>query len=386
MPNYPNSLRSKLPRVGTNIFTKMSALSQETGAINLSQGFPDFKLDDQLIGLVNHYMQSGFNQYAPMPGILRLREVLSAKIESLYSAKYNPETEVTITAGGTQAIYTAITALIDEGDEVIIFTPAYDCYAPAVILNGGKPIYVQLKYPHYNIDWDEVKKVVNRRTKMIIINTPHNPTGTVLSAQDMEQLDKITRDNDIIILSDEVYEHIIFDGYEHQSIARFPHLAKRSLMVYSFGKTFHATGWKMGFIAGPAKLMAEFRKVHQFLIFAVNHPVQHALADYLQNPDTYNYLSSAYEQKRNYFLQQLKGSKFKFAPSAGTYFQLLDYSAISDEKDTDFAVRITKEFGVSAIPVSVFYHNPIDHKMLRFCFAKQEDTLLKAAEILKSIR
>ena len=386
MPTYPNSLRSKLPRVGTNIFTKMSALSNEVGAINLSQGFPDFKLDPQLVDLVNHYMNSGFNQYAPMVGILRLREVLAAKIESLYTAKYNPETEITITAGGTQAIYTAITALIDEGDEVIIFTPAYDCYAPAVILNGGKPIYVQLKFPHYTIDWDEVKKVVNRRTKMIIINTPHNPTGTVLSARDLEQLDKITRNNDIIILCDEVYEHIIFDGNEHQSIARFPHLAKRSLMVYSFGKTFHATGWKMGFVVGPSKLMNEFRKVHQFLVFSVNHPIQHALADYLQNVDTYMHLGAAYQHKRDYFLQQLKGSKFKIAPSAGTYFQLLDYSSISDEKDVDFAVRITKEYGVSAIPVSVFYHNPIDNKVLRFCFAKQEDTLAKAGEILKTVK
>lgn len=385
MPTYPNSVKSKLPRVGVNIFTQMSALSQETGAINLSQGFPDFQVDPNLIGLVNHYMNSGFNQYAPMAGILRLREVLAQKFEKLYSSKYNPETEFTLTAGGTQALYTAISALVNEGDEVIIFTPAYDCYAPAVQLNGGKPIYVQLKYPHYEIDWDEVKKVMNRRTKMIIINTPHNPTGTVMNAQDMAQLTKLTEGADIFILSDEVYEHIVFDGYEHQSIARFPQLAKRSLMVYSFGKTFHATGWKMGFVVGPAKLMNEFRKIHQFQVFAINHPIQHALADYLQDEKTYINLDKAYQQKRDYFLAQLKGSKFKWSPSAGSYFQLLDYSSITDEKDTDFAIRITKEFGVSAIPVSVFYHNPEDNKVLRFCFAKQEDTLAKAGEILRSI-
>lgn len=385
MQNYPNTLRSKLPRVGVNIFTKMSALSQEVGAINLSQGFPDFKVSEKLTGLVNHYMQEGFNQYAPMPGILPLREAISKKMESLYSAQYDPETEITITAGATQGIYSAISALVDEGDEVVIFTPAYDCYAPAVTLNGGKPIFVQLKHPYYSIDWDEVKKIITRRTKMVVLNTPHNPTGAVLSAEDMAQLERIVEGNDIIILSDEVYEHIIFDGYEHQSVARYPNLAKRAMIVYSFGKTFHATGWKLGYVLGPKKLMEEFRKVHQFQVFACNHPMQRAMADYLADEENYLHVADDYQNKRNFFLDKLKGSRFKVTATPGTYFQLLDYSAITDENDEEFAVRITKEFGVSAIPVSVFYHNPVDHKVLRFCFAKQEETLEKAAEILKSI-
>lgn len=385
MPSFPNSIRTKLPRIGVNIFTKMSTLAHEQGAINLSQGFPDFSAPTELINLVHHYMLQGANQYAPMAGVMRLREVIAQKVEQLYSTKYNPETEITITSGGTQAIYAAITALVNEEDEVIIFTPAYDCYAPAILLNGAKPIYIQLKAPYYTIDWDEVKKVVNRRTRMIIINTPHNPTGTILNAQDMVELDKITRDSEIVVLSDEVYEHIVFDGYEHQSVARYPNLAKRSLLVYSFGKTFHATGWKIGYVIGPAKLMAEFRKVHQFQVFAANHPIQLALADFLSNTQNYLTVSGIFEAKRNYFLNLLKPSRFKIIPSAGTYFQLLDYSGISNEKDVDFAIRLTKEFKIASIPVSVFYHNPLDHKVLRFCFAKKEETLAAATQILCSI-
>lgn len=385
MPIFPSSIKSKLPSTGVNIFSKMSALSQQEGAINLSQGFPDFGVSPVLISLVNKYMNLGMNQYAPMAGIPRLRQVLSQKVNLLYGVEYNPETEITVTAGGTQAIYSAITAYINEGDEVIIFTPAYDCYAPAVELNGGKPIYVQLKYPNYNVDWSEVKKVVNRRTKMIIINTPHNPTGTVLSAADMAELEKITDGSDILIMSDEVYEHIIFDGKEHQSLARYPKLANRSILIYSFGKTFHATGWKMGYVLAPEKLMDEFKKIHQFQVFACNHPVQHALTDYLEIEGSYQGISQVYEQKRDFFLSELKGSRFKVRPSEGTYFQLLDYSEITDEKDTDFADRITKEFKVSAIPVSVFYHLPVYNKVLRFCFAKQEETLKAATAILRNI-
>jgi methionine aminotransferase len=385
MPLYPDNIKSKLPGIGVNIFSKMSALSQKHGAINLSQGFPDFGISPHLVDLVNHYMSNGFNQYAPMEGVLKLREAISTKVEALYSAKYEAETEITITAGGTQAIYSAITAFINEGDEVIIFTPAYDCYAPAVELNGGKPIYVQLKEPYYNVDWSEVKKVMTRRTKMIVINTPHNPTGAVLSSQDMVELERLTNGTDIIVLSDEVYEHILFDGYEHQSVARFPKLAERSLLIYSFGKTLHATGWKMGYVLGAKNLMKEFRKIHQFQVFAVNHPIQHALADFLSNEENYKHISSVYEQKRNFFLNALKGSRFKFSPTPGSYFQLLDYSTITDENDVKFAERLTKEFKVSAIPISVFYHRPLDNKVLRFCFAKQEETLAAAAEILKNI-
>jgi methionine transaminase len=385
MPLYPDNIKSKLPGIGVNIFSKMSALSKKYGAINLSQGFPDFGVSPHLVSLVNHYMSIGFNQYAPMEGVLKLREAISTKVQALYSAKYEAETEITITAGGTQAIYSAITAFITEGDEVIIFTPAYDCYAPAVELNGGKPIYVQLKDPNYNVDWSEVKKVMTRRTKMIVINTPHNPTGAVLSSQDMVELERLTSGTDIIILSDEVYEHILFDGYEHQSVARFPKLAERSLLIYSFGKTLHATGWKIGYVLGAKNLMKEFRKVHQFQVFAVNHPIQHALADFISNEKNYKQISSVYEQKRDFFLDALKSSRFKFSPTPGTYFQLLDYSTITDENDVKFAERLTKEFKVSAIPVSVFYHRSLDKKVLRFCFAKQEETLAAAAEILKDI-
>lgn len=379
---YPSSVSSKLPKVGTTIFTVMSALAKEHNAYNLSQGFPDFEVAPKLIELVHEKMKSGWNQYAPMAGAMPLREAVAEKTERLYSAQYNPEKEITITAGGTQALYTAITALVKEEDEVIIFTPAYDCYAPAIELSGGKPIYVPLSAPTYNIDWNEVKKLINRRTRMIILNTPHNPTGTVLSAQDMMHLEAITRDNDIIILSDEVYEHIVLDGYEHQSIARYPKLAERSFIVGSFGKTFHVTGWKTGFCLAPANLMREFRKVHQYVVFAVNTPIQMALAEYLKEADNYAHITEMYQSKRDFFINALKGSRFKINPSQGTYFQLLDYSSISEDKDTDFAKQLTIEHKVASIPVSVFYHNPVHDQVLRFCFAKQEETLEKAAEIL----
>lgn len=385
MMNFPGTVKSKLHKTGTTIFTIMSGLAQEHGAINLSQGFPDFPVSGELIGLVNKHMLEGKNQYAPMPGIKSLREIISAKVQQRYSASYDPETEITVTAGGTQAIYTAITAIIKEGDEVIVFEPAYDCYVPAIELNGGIPVQLQLKAPDYHIDWNEVKKMVNQRTRMILINTPHNPTGTILTAKDMIQLEKITHNRDIVIISDEVYEHIIFDGYEHQSVMRYPKLAERSFVVFSFGKTFHATGWKAGYCIAPSNLMQEFRRAHQFMVFSVNTPLQHALAEYMSNPATYSGIELFYQQKRDRFLQLIKGSRFKPLPCSGSYFQLLDYSGFSDEKDTEFAIRLTKEHGVASIPVSVFYKNPVDHKILRFCFAKEDATLEAAATKLLKI-
>lgn len=385
MPTFNGNIRSKLPKAGTTIFTIMSGLATETGAINLSQGFPGFPVSEELISLYHAAMRAGHNQYAPMPGLLVLRERIAEKMQHAYSTVYNPDSEVTITAGGTQALYTAINAFVNEGDEVIVLEPAYDSYVPAIEVSGGKPIHVHLKPPSYKIPWDEIRKLVNQRTRMILINTPQNPTGTILTAADMLQLEKITQHTDIIILSDEVYEHIIFDGYEHQSVARYPKLAERSLIVYSFGKTFHATGWKTGYVVGPANLMKEFRKVHQFTVFSVNTPLQHALAEYLKQPGNYNGLPAFYQRKRDYFQQLLKDSKFKILPCHGSYFQLLDYSTISDEKDTEFAIRLTRERGVASIPVSVFYNVPQDYKLLRFCFAKEDEMLEKAAERLHKL-
>lgn len=385
MPHYSNSIGSKLPKVGTTIFTVMSQLAREHNAINLSQGFPDFPVDQRLIDLVYQHMRSGHNQYPHMAGIPALRERIAAKMETAYGVKYDPETEITVTAGGTQAIYTAITALINEGDEVILFTPAYDCYAPAIELAGGKPVYVQLKSTDYSIDWKQVKKVVTRHTRMILINTPHNPSGAVISEKDIQELIKITKDNDIMILSDEVYEHIVFDGEPHLSMAQYPELADRSMIVFSFGKTFHVTGWKTGYITGPDNLMAEFRKVHQFNVFTANAPIQYALADYMADPNSYLHVAETYRNKRNIFLEAVKASRFKMKPAKGTYFQLLDYSKITDEDDTEVAKRFTTEHGVASIPVSVFYHNPVQNKVLRFCFAKEEETLLKAGDILCQI-
>ena len=383
--HYPNSINSKLPNVGTTIFTIMSKLATDNDAINLSQGFPDFSCNEDLISLVNKHMLKGHNQYAPMAGLISLREIIAEKTEDIYSVKYDPETEITITAGGTQAIFTAISAMVREGDEVIIFEPAYDCYKPAIELNGGKTVYLKLKAPLYSIDWEEVKKVINYRTRMIIINTPHNPTGSIMTAADMAKLEKLTKGTEIVIVSDEVYEHIIFDGYEHQSIARFPKLAERSFIISSFGKTYHATGWKLGYCVAPKKLMAEFRKVHQFVVFCCNTPIQYALAEFLKNKKNYLGLGNFYQKKRDYFNSMLKNSKFKFEPASGTYFQLLSYKEISNEKDSNFAIRLTKEFGIASIPISMFYHDSIDNKMLRFCFAKKEETLEKAAEILNKI-
>ncbi len=385
MPNYSAPVSSKLPHTTTSIFAVMSKLSHEENAINLAQGYPDFPSSPKLIELVNKAMKEGFNQYAPMPGIYSLREAISDKIETLYGTQYDPETEITVTAGATQAIYTIITSLVQKDDEVIIFAPAYDCYDPTIRLNGGKTVELELKAPGFKVDWEEVKAAISEKTRMIIINTPHNPTGTILSRQDMLILEELVRDTKIMILSDEVYEHLVYDGLEHQSIARFPGLAERSFLVASFGKTFHNTGWKMGYCAGPSALMNEFRKVHQFNVFSVNHPIQKALATYLEEKEHYLSLAQFFQAKRDIFLDAIKGSKFSFNPSSGTYFQLLDYSSISGESDMKLAKKWTKELKLASIPVSAFYNQHADHKVLRFCFAKSDETLLRGAEILNAI-
>ena len=377
--------QTKLPKAGTTIFTIMSKLAADHGAINLSQGFPDFDTDPKLIKTVTSAMEKGFNQYAPMQGLLSLRETIASKMSKSYGVKYNPETEINITSGGTEAIYAAITAFVKEGDEVIIFTPAYDCYDPSITLNGGKTVFVELKFPDFSIDWKEVKKRINRKTRMIILNNPHNPSGAILSKADLKELEKLTKNTDILILSDEVYEHIIFEQQKHQSVCLFPGLAERSIIVYSFGKMFHITGWKMGYVLAPANIMAEFRMAHQFIVFSSHTPSQVAFQEYLNDETKYLELGSFYQEKRDYFLKGLKGSKFKITPSAGTYFQLLDYSGITNEKDTEYAIRLTKENKIASIPVSVFYNKEIDNKVLRFCFAKKKETLDKALEILQKI-
>lgn len=376
---------SKLPNLETTIFSVMSALAHKHKAINLSQGFPDFKGDQKLIDLVSANMNAGYNYYAPMPGVFKLREAIAKKYDALYSSSYNPDNEITVTAGATQAIYTAITAFIRPGDEVIVFRPAYDCYIPSVELNGGKVVSIQLHKPSYKIDWNEVAQAINSNTKMIIINTPHNPSGKVFSKADMLQLKKLTNYTNIIVLSDEVYEHIIFDGEEHQSVCLFPELKSRSFITASFGKTFHNTGWKTGYCCAPKELMEEFVKVHQFNVFSVNHPIQLALAEYLEEPNHYLELSSFFQEKRDLFLSLIKESRFTFTPSKGTYFQALDYSSFSDEGDYDLAIRLTKEHGIASIPISVFNKDKLDEKMLRFCFAKTDNTLKRGAEILCNI-
>jgi len=376
---------SKLPNVPTSIFAIMSKMAADHNALNLSQGFPNFKSDPLLFELVNKAMNEGYNQYSPMPGDIGLREVISKKTASLHQKTYHPDTEITVTAGATQAIFTIIAALINKEDEVIIFTPAYDCYDPSIKLFGGKTIPVQLRAPNYEVDWNDVEDKINSKTKLIIINSPHNPSGVIFSEKDMLQLQKVAEKHDLFVLSDEVYEHIIFDGNTHFSAARFPGLASRSFITASFGKTFHNTGWKMGYCLAPEPLMAEFRKVHQFNVFSVNSPMQKALAEYLKTPDHYLELSSFYQQKRDYFLSLIKGSRFTIIPSKGTYFQMLDFSEISQESDITFTERLTKEHKIATIPTSVFNANNEDFKQIRVCFAKTEETLASAAKILNSI-
>jgi methionine transaminase len=387
MPEFKGSLSSKFPHTGTTIFTIMSKMAKDFDAINLSQGFPDFETDEKLLKLIHHYTNNGYMQYAPMQGVEILRKKIAEKTEKIYSENYDFQDEITITAGATQAIFTAISAVVKENDEVIIFTPAYDCYAPAVELNGGKPVFVKLNAKDFSVPWDMVKKLINHKTKLIIINTPHNPTGAIMTAGDMLKLEKIVKNTDILILSDEVYEHIIFDGYEHQSVCRFPGLSNRSFVVSSFGKTYHATGLKLGYCLAPAKLMNEFRKIHQYLVFSCPTAVQYAIADYMEDENKHLQLGAFYQQKRDLFCNNLKDSSFKFAPSKGTYFQLLEYSKITDKQDVEFAEILTKENKIASIPISVFYNIPMkDLKYLRFCFAKNDETILKATEILRNLK
>lgn len=379
------SLTSKLPNIGVTIFTVMTHLANRVGAINLSQGFPDFDVSEELRGLVTKYMALGYNQYAPMQGILSLRQRIAEKTRELYGAAYDPETEITITSGATEAIFSAIACAVHPGDEVIIFEPAYDAYTPDVLLAGGLPVYVRLKFPDYHVDWNEVKDAITPKTKLLIVNSPHNPTGAILGEDDLRSLADIVSNTDILIVSDEVYEHIVFDGWRHESMARYPELAARSFVISSFGKTYHTTGWKLGYCLAPEALTAEFQRVHQFVTFASNTPMQMAYAEFMEKKEKYLTLPNFYQAKRDLFLELIKDSRFRPLPCRGTYFQMLSYEAISNERDVDFAKRLTMEHQVAAIPPSVFYINGDDHKVLRFCFAKKEETLMAAAERLCAI-
>jgi len=376
---------SKLSGIGPSIFSVMTQMANEHQAINLSQGFPDFDCAPELLDLVKKSYESGYNQYAPMPGLLELREQIAAKVNRLHGADYHPDHEVTVTAGGTQAIFTAISAFVQANDEVIIFEPAYDCYAPAVKAMGGMVKYMPLNPPHFAIDWTQVQKLTNGNTRMIIINSPHNPTGMVWGEEDLQQLQKITRNTNILILSDEVYEHLIFDEKKHLSLAKYPELKERSLIVASFGKLFHTTGWKMGYCLAPEALMKEFRKIHQFMVFSVNTPMQHAIAEYLKEKENFEDLGILFQEKRDFFRELISGSRFQLMDCHGSYFQLLSYQDISEEPDIDFAARLVKEHGVASIPVSAFYSKNTDHHLLRFCFAKKEATLEKAAAALMKV-
>ncbi len=385
-----NGLGSKLPNVGTTIFTVMSKLATETDAINLSQGFPGFDCSPELVSLVEHYLRKGFNQYAPMVGVPALREALARKTFDQYNVAYDPDTEITITSGATEAIFAAITAVVRPDhkagpDEVIVFEPAYDSYVPAIELNGGVPVYVTLTPPDYAIDWQVVRNKITDRTRLILVNTPHNPTGHVWTNDDLDQLAAIVHDRDIWIVSDEVYEHILFDGREHHSLMTHPVLQERTFVIGSFGKTFHITGWKIGYCLAPKELSVEFRKIHQYLTFSTVTPMQYALADYLKEPEHYRQLPDFYQRKRDLFLDGLRGSRFTIEPTEGSFFQTVSYAAITDEPDYDLAVRLTKEIGVASIPVSVFYNQKNDYKILRFCFAKDDAILAEAAERLSKL-
>ena len=376
------NIKSKLPQVGTTVFTVMSHMAQHYNAINLGQGLPDFTMSEELIELVSKAMINGQNQYAPMSGLPVLRERLAEKIENLYKAHVNPETDITITPGGTYAIYTALTTVLGPGDEVIVFEPAYDSYVPNIQINGAIPVLIPLTFPQYAIPWDEVRNNITARTKMIMINSPHNPTGSVLSRNDIEQLRQIVTDTNIFILSDEVYEHLIFDDLQHESILRYPDLLERSFVCFSFGKAYHCTGWKLGYCVSSPPLMQEFRKVHQFNCFSCHTPSQFALGEYLRNADAYLQLGPFIQKKRDYFQQLMSATPFKPLLSKGSYFQCYSYNGLSEESDKELCIRLTKEFGVTAIPVSAFYKDEKDDKVLRFCFCKKEETLEKAVERL----
>jgi methionine transaminase len=377
-PSFP----SRLPDVGTTIFTVMSSLAAEKGAVNLGQGFPDFDCDARIVDAVAQAMREGHNQYPPMAGVLALREAIAGKIAHVYGRRYDANTEITVTAGATQALLTAILCAVHPGDEVIVVEPTYDSYLPSIELAGGKPVFVTLEAPDYAIPFDRLAAAITPKTRLILINTPHNPTGTVWRAEDMHQLEAIVRGTNVLIVSDEVYEHMVYDGAPHESVARYPELAARSFIVSSFGKTYHVTGWKVGYVAAPAPLTAEFRKVHQFNVFTVNTPMQYGLAQYLLDPRPYLDLPAFYQKKRDYFRAGLANTRFKLLSCEGTYFQCVDYSAISDMPEAEFSKWLTTEIGVAAIPVSAFYHEPHESGVVRFCFAKQESTLATALERL----
>ena len=381
--SFAQAIRSKLPAGGVSIFAVMTRLANEVGAINLSQGFPDFETSPELIDTVAKYMREGFNQYAPMPGVVALREALSTKIERLYGRRYDPVTEITVTTGATEALFVALTAFVHPGDEVLMFQPAYDSYPPAVILSGGKPVYVTLRYPDYRIDWDEVRRAVTSRTRVIVVNSPHNPTGMMWTADDVRELARVLQGTDAVVIADEVYEHIVFDGARHESFARYPEIADRAVVISSFAKTYHTTGWKVGYCAAPPALTSEIQSIHQWVTFAVNHPAQMAYADIVRaNPECRD-VTTFYQGRRDTFRSLIQGSRFKTMACRGTFFQMLDYSAITDEGDADFALRLTREHGVAAIPISPFLSGgePAG-PVLRFCFAKRDATLERAAERL----
>ena len=386
------NIQSKLPNVGTTIFTVMSGLANQVGAINLSQGFPNFNPSARLQQLVTDHMARGANQYSPMPGLPLLRERIAEKIGRIYGAQVNPDTEITVTAGGTQAIFCAIAAFVRPGDEVILIEPCYDSYRPSVETVGGVPVVHALAAPDYRVDWAAVGRLITPRTRMLCINTPQNPTGTILRESDMLAIDGLLRGTDVILMSDEVYEHLIYDGEQHASALRYPTLYERTLAIYSFGKTYHNTGWKTGYCVAPPELTKEFRKVHQFNVFSANHPMQAAFADFMADPGEYLGLPAFYQQKRDFFLRAMSGTRFRPLPCKGTYFQLFDYSAVSDEPDLELCKRLTTEFGVAAIPVSSFYSFPAENagtggsdKVIRFCFAKTEDLLEKAGKLLERV-
>jgi methionine aminotransferase len=376
------SIQSKLPNVGTTIFTVMSALAVKHNAINLGQGFPDFPMDEKLTHLVNEAMNKGQNQYVHMCGLPLLRERIAEKVNEAYQSKINPETDITVTPGGTYAIYTAFTTILQPGDEVILFEPAYDSYIPNIEINGAIAVPIALEYPDYKINWEKVREKISPKTKAIIINTPHNPSGSLLTHEDMVQLTEIVSNTNIFIISDEVYEHLIFEGKEHCSVLKYPELFSRSFVCFSFGKIYHCTGWKMGYCIAPESLMKEFRKVHQFNVFTCNAPMQHAIADFMLEKEHYLNLGKFLQNKRDYFANLMKQTPFEPLPSFGSYFQLYSYKNISDESESDFAIKLTQDAGVASIPVSAFYKTPIDNKVLRFCFAKKEATLDAAVERL----
>jgi methionine aminotransferase len=378
-------IESKLPSTGISIFAVMSRLAEEHGAINLSQGFPDFSCDPELVEAVARQMRAGHNQYPPMPGVFVLREALARKIERLYGRRYDPATEITITSGATEGIFSSLTALVRPGDEVVLLQPAYDSYLPAVQLCGGRPVFVTLRGPDYRVNWDEVRRVVSARTRVIMVNSPHNPTGMVFDADDIRGLTSVLEHTDAIVVADEVYEHIVFDGRRHESIARHPEIAGRAVVVSSFGKTYHTTGWKVGYCAAPRAISAEVARVHQFVTYTVNGAIQRAYAEWVDRDPFVESVTHLYQAKRDRFLQLLEGTRFRPLPCRGTYFQMVDYSAITDERDSDFAMRLLQEHGVAAIPVSPFLTDAEPGPVLRFCFAKRDETLERAAERLRKV-